>query len=338
MSRPADPSDDLDPPAQLPAVIPPGAVAVAADPVALVPALIADAGDAAGWRYVEFFTANIRNQNTRRAYARACARFFAWCDDRGLTLTTIRPFDVATYIETLQQTHSAPGVKQQLAAVRMLFDWLIVGQVAPSNPASAVRGPKHVVKTGNTPVLEGKEWRRIPTDTVRDLRDRALIATLTYGFARVGAALKMRVEDLQSKGSGWLIRLHEKGGKQHMMPCHHALAEALHAYIAAAGIGADKKAFLFRTSRGHGGTALADQPMTQVDAWRMVRKRALAAGIMAPIGNHSFRATGITAYLANGGALEHAQAMAEHESPRTTKLYDRTKERLTQGEVERIVM
>jgi integrase len=198
--------------------------------------------------------------------------------------------------------------------------------VAPSNPASAVRGPKHVVKTGKTPVLEGKEWRRlldtIPADTVSDLRDRALIAT------RVGAALKMRVEDLQSKGSGWLIRLHEKGGKQHMMPCHHALSEALHAYIAAAGIAADKKAFLFRTSRGHGGTALANQPMTQVDAWRMVRKRALAAGITAPIGNHSFRATGITAYLANGGTLEHAQSMAAHESPRTTKLYDRTKERL----------
>ena len=173
---------------------------------ALVPALIAAAGDAAGWRYVEFFTANIRNPNTRRAYARACGRFFAWCDDRGLTLTTIRPYDVATYMEERQATHSAPDVKQQLAAVRMLFDWLIVGQVAPSNPASAVRGPKHVVKTGKTPVLDGKEWRRlidaIPIDTVRDLRDRALIATLTYGFARVGAALKMRVEDLQSKGAG----------------------------------------------------------------------------------------------------------------------------------------
>ena len=94
-----------------------------------------------------------------------------------------------------------------------------------------MRGPKHVVKTGKTPVLDGKEWRRlidaIPTDTVRDLRDRALIATLIYGFARIGAALKMHVEDLQSKGSGWLIRLHEKGGKQHEMPCHHSLAEAL---------------------------------------------------------------------------------------------------------------
>jgi hypothetical protein len=124
MSRPdptrPDPPDDLDPPANLPAVIPPGAVAVAADPVALVPALIAVAGDAAGWRYVELFTANIRNPNTRRAYARVRARFFAWCDGRGLALTTIRPFDVATYIETLGKTHSAPGVKQQLAAVRML--------------------------------------------------------------------------------------------------------------------------------------------------------------------------------------------------------------------------
>jgi integrase len=125
-------------------------------------------------------------------------------------------------------------VKQQLAAVRMLFDWLITGQIMPVNPASAVRGPKRVVKTGKTPVLEGQEWRKlidaIPTDTVRDLRDRALIATFTYCFARVGAALKMRVEDLQSKGSGWLIRLHEKGGKQHKMPCHHALAERCRLY------------------------------------------------------------------------------------------------------------
>ena len=254
----------------------------------------------------------------------------------------IRPHDVATYIETLQQTHAAPAVKQQLAAVRMLFNWLITGQIVPANPASAVRGPRHVVKTGKTPVLEGPEWRRlidaIPADTVRDLRDRALIATLTYGFARIGAALKMRVEDLQSKGTGWLIRLHEKGGKQHMMPCHHVLAEMLHAYITAAGIGDDKKGWMFRTSRGHGGTLLGDQPMAQADAWRMVRKRALAAGVMAPIGNHSFRATGITAYLANGGTLEHAQSMAAHESPRTTKLYDRTKERLTQDEIERIVM
>ncbi len=197
-----------------------------------------------------------------------------------------------------------------------------------------------MVKVGKTPALEAPEWRRlidsIPTETVRDMRDRALIATLTYGFARITAALKMRVEDLQCEGSGWLIRLHEKGGKQHAMPCHHSLAEMLHAYIDAAGIAEDKKGWLFRTSPGHQGTILSETPMAQANAWSMVRKRALAASILAPIGNHSFRATGITSYLANGGALEHAQAMAGHESPRTTKLYDRTQERLTQDEVERI--
>ena len=146
---------------QLPAIIEPTASTAVTTPAStyLVPALIADLGEAANWRYVEFFTANINNDHTRRAYARACSRFFAWCENRGLSLTAIRPFDVAAWVKDLQQTHGAPGVKQQLAAVRMLFDWLITGQVIPMNPAAAVRGPKHVVKTGKTPVLEGEEWR-----------------------------------------------------------------------------------------------------------------------------------------------------------------------------------
>ena len=204
----------------------------------------------------------------------------------------------------------------------------------------SVRGPKHVVKTGKTPVLDGAAWRKllasIPDLTLRDMRDRALIATLTFSFARIGAALKMRVEDLRPRGAGWSIRLQEKGGKQHVMPCHHALAEALRAYIDVAGLTKDRKGWLFRTARGHDGSALSDKPMSQPDAWRMIRRRAAAAGIAEAIGCHTFRATGITTYLANGGTLEHAQEMAAHESPRTTKLYDRTKDRLTQDEVERI--
>jgi Phage integrase, N-terminal SAM-like domain len=140
-----------DPPAndRLPEIVSPAASVFFTTPLpdgALIPPLIAEAGESAAWRYVDFFTSNIRNPNTRRAYARACHTFFAWCDERGLTLTTIRPYDVATYIETRGLTHSAPDVKQQLAAVRMLFDWLITGQVVPHNPAAAVRGPKHVVK------------------------------------------------------------------------------------------------------------------------------------------------------------------------------------------------
>src|SRR3954464_7070181 len=153
MSSPSD---------QLPAIIEPPPVPTPAPlDTYIVPALIADLGDAAGWRYVEFFTANINNDHTRRAYVRACGRFFAWCEQRGLTFAAIRPFDVAAWVKELQEKHGAPGVKQQLAAVRMLFDWLITGQVMPSNPAAAVRGPKHVVKTGKTPVLEGAQWRKL---------------------------------------------------------------------------------------------------------------------------------------------------------------------------------
>ena len=333
-------TDDVSITARLPAQVGLGTITPSSRALYVVPALITAAGEQAGWRYAEFFSANIRNLHTRRAYARACGRFFAWCEDCGLTLTTIRPSDVVAYMETLQQTHSAHGVKQQLSAVRLLFDWLLAGQVISANPTSAVRGPKHVVKTGKIPVLDTNEWRTlidsIPTATVRDLRDRALIATLTYSFARIAAALRMKVEDLRPQGAGWQVQLHEKGGKQHAIPCHHALAEALHLYIDAAGVAEEQKSWLFRTSPGQSATMPTEQSMSQADTWRMIRRRACAAGILAPIGNHTFRATGITAYLGNGGKLEHAQSMAAHESPRTTRLYDRTKERLTQEEVERI--
>jgi integrase len=134
-------------------------------------------------------------------------------------------------------------------------------------------------------------------DLTRSARPRA-DRQLTYSFARINAALKIKVEDLRPRGAAWTIRLHEKGGKQHSMPCHHALAEALHAYINAAGIAEDRKGWLFRTARGHNGGALSQKAMSQPDAWRMIRRRAAAAGIAAEIGCHTFRATGITAYLA----------------------------------------
>ena len=257
------------------AIPPSRALAVAARDGIAVPRVIADAGDQAARRFLEFFAATIRNKNTRMAYYRAVCDFFSWCDRHRIGgIADIEPLHVAAYIENLGQAMSKPTVKQHLAAIRMLFDWLVTGQVVATNPAHSVRGPKHVVKTGKTPVLDGKEWHKlidsIPTETVRDLRDRALIATLTYSFARVTAALRMRVEDLRSKGAGWQIQLQEKGGKQHAMPCHHALAETLRAYIDAAGIAEDHKGWLFRTSPRHTVTALTEQPMAQADAWRIV--------------------------------------------------------------------
>lgn len=291
-------------------------------------------------RTLEFFTANIRNGNTRKAYARAAAEFAAWCDARGITaLRHVQPVHVAAYIEGLQL--APPSIKQRLAALRVLFDWLVVGQVIPTNPASSVRGPRHSVKKGKTPVLTAEEARQlldsIDTATPMGLRDRALIALMVYTFARVGAAVSMKAEDVYIQGRRTWVRLHEKGGKEHEMPCHHNLDEYLHAYVEGAGLSLSPKSPLFRTAAPHTG-ALTELAMSQADVYRMIRRRALAAGIATKIGCHSFRATGITEYLKNGGKLEVAQAMANHESARTTGLYDRRSDQINLDEVERIVI
>jgi site-specific recombinase XerD len=292
----------------------------------VVPAAIAHAGDHATRRFLEFFAAQIRNKNTRMAYYRAVCSFFAWVDQHRIgELADIEPVHVAAYIEGLQATAAKPTVKQHLAAIRMLFDWLIIGQVLAVNPAHAVRGPKHVVRRGKTPVLTEEQARHllesIDVTTLVGLRDRALIGVMIYSFARIGAVVAMRVEDYYASGKRWWLRLHEKGGKRHEMPAHHKLEQFLDEYLAAARTG-----------------MLTDRPMHRVDAYQMVRRRTAEAGLKGKLGCHVFRATGITAYLEAGGSLENAQAMAAHESPRTTKLYDRTGDEITLDEVERITI
>lgn len=306
---------------------------------ATLPALITDAGKRAGERFVEFFTATIRNKNTRAAYARAVGQFCAWCEGRGLRLEQVTPVAVAAYIE--QHGGSKPTVKQHLAAIRMMFDYLVTGGVLAVNPAASVKGPKYVIKTGKTPVLSGEEARqlleRIADDSIVGLRDRALLGLMVYSFARVSAVVAMRVEDYYQNGKRWYIRLHEKGGKSFEMPVHHKAEEYLDAYLTAAGIGVAKKSPLFRSAAGRTGT-LSDKPLSRVDVFYMVKRRARVAGISERVGCHSFRATGITVYLKNGGSLETAQRMANHESIKTTRLYDRRHEQITLDEVERIVL
>src|SRR4051812_17786547 len=219
-----------------------------------VPHLISSAGEDAVARFVEFFTANIRNKNTRRAYLRNSLTFLRWCEKRGIKdLKLVKPVVVAAYVEQLGETLSKPSVKQNLATIRMLFDWLVVGQVIPANPASSVRGPKHSVKKGKTPILSAEETRHlidsIDVSTAIGLRDRAIIAAMVYSFARIGAMLTMRVEDYYTQGKRSWVRLHEKGGKQHEMPAHHKLEDYIDAYVKVAGIESDKNGPLFRTAR-----------------------------------------------------------------------------------------
>jgi len=263
-----------------------------------------------------------------------------WCQGRELfDLARIKPLHVAIYIEDLQRTHSKPTVKQHLAALRMLFDWLVVGHVMDVNPAHSVRGPKHVVKKGKAPVLATDEARvlldSIDASTVMGLRDRALIALMAYTFARVSAATAMKVEDYFVQGRRSWVRLYEKGGKQHEVPAHHNLDEYIETYIKVASLQDDPKGLLFRTVAGKTGR-VTTLPLSQADAYRMIRRRAKTAGIQTKIGNHTFRATGITAYLKNGGKLEIAQQIAAHESSRTTGLYDRSDDDVNLDEVEGI--
>jgi len=303
-------------------------------------ALAAFASEQVRIRFLEFFTANIRNPNTRKAYARAAVDFLTWCEARGvIALPSIQPIHVAVWVEELGQSLSAPTVKQRLAALRHLFDWLVVGQVMPVNPAQAVRGPKYSAKKGRTPVLSPEEARQllasIPVDTVSGKRDRALIALMTYSFARVSAAVNMKVRDVYTQNRRLWVRLHEKGGKLHELPCHHTLEAYLHDYIEAGGFGDDGRGPLFRTvARGTG--QLSQTPLARQDVHTMIRRRAAGAGIETAIGCHTFRATGITAYLKNGGTLEKAAHIANHSSTKTTQLYDRRSDDISLDEIERI--
>jgi integrase/recombinase XerD len=291
-------------------------------------------------RMRDFFSSHIRNSNTRRTYQEAVRQFAAFCAEYAIAdLAQVEPIHVAAFVEMQLKTQSKPTVKVRLAALRMLFDWMVVGQIIPANPAHAVRGPRHTQRRGKTPVLQVDEARTlidaIDVTSLPGLRDRALIGLMVYTFARVGAAVSMRVEDFYVQGRRGWVRLHEKGGKEHEMPTHHNLDLYLEQYIAAAGIGEDRKEPLFRTTRGRSGVLTAN-PMLQSDVWRMIRRRALLAGIKTEIGCHTFRATSITAYLKNGGKLEVAQQMAAHESSRTTGLYDRRNDEVSLDEIERI--
>ena len=305
-----------------------------------IPILIHDAGSTARERYLEFFAAQIRNPGTRAAYAQAVRQFCSWCETHRVSLTQISPIVVAAYIEQLTQRRSSPTVKLHLAAIRTLFDFFVIRQVMPFNPALSVRGPKHVVKKGKTPVLIASEARQlldsIDCTTIIGLRDRALIAVMIYSFARVSATIGMNVDDYYPQGRRMWFRLHEKGGKHHEVPAHHKAEEYLDAYLSAASATEAKTTPLFRSvsREGH----LTDRRLHRTDVLRMIKRRAEHISLSPRVSCHTFRATGITAYLENGGSLEHAQRIAAHESARTTKLYDRTGDQVSLDEIEKIVI
>jgi site-specific recombinase XerD len=312
-----------------------------------LPTIISAAGKKASFRFIEFFTANIRNPNTRVSYGWAVREFCHWCEQRALHLEDLNPVIVAGYVELLGKPvekhgrgYSKASVKQHLAAIRMLFDYLVTGGILPMNPASSVRGPKYSIKRGKTSVLSAEEARQlldsIETNTLIGLRDRALIGVMVYSFSRVSAAVSMRVEDYFQAGKRWKFRFMEKGGKYNEVFAHHNAEAYVDTYLDAAGLRQETKSPLFPTIDRT--LLLSPRAMHRTDALRMVKRRARATGLSASTCNHTFRATGITTYLQNGGKVEIAQQIAGHESARTTCLYDRRDDEVSLDEVERIVI
>src|ERR1700722_13745285 len=295
-----------------------------------VPALVADVGPEATKRFFEFFTVPIRNKNTRTAYYHAIGQFLAWCERAGFRhLEDIEPITVAAYIE--QHTGSPATIKQHMAAIRMLFSWLTEKGILAMNPAREVKTEKFSRTEGKTPAFDTEQVQRlvdkIDTSNEVGLHDRALLGTLAYTFARIGAVVNLKVEDYFQTGKRSMIRFSEKGGKETEIPVHHKLEELLDEYLEISCLRNRPNAPLFPIALGKA-RKLGNRPATRIDAARMLKRRLKDAGLLDAFSPHSFRASGITNFLENGGTLEVAQRIAGHADSRTTKLYDRRGQRV----------
>ena len=302
-----------------------------------VPQAIKDAGHASAFAYEEFLFGQIRNPNTRRAYESAISRFLAWLKYVDLPLVQVSPRDVGDYLDGLEL--SIPSKKLHRAALNHFFDFQVQRHAVVLNPVSSVRNERHQVTEGKTAEITVKQAQKLfqnIEDDLVGLRDRAILAVLAYSGTRIGAISRLRRKDLQHEGDQWVISFREKGGKHRKVPVRHDLQKILFGYLDAAGIPeADGKAPLFRTSKGKTGK-LSENGMTDNDMQRMFKRRLKKSGLPTTLSPHSFRVATITNLLTQGVPLEDVQNLANHADPRTTRLYDRRRRKVTRNIVERI--
>lgn len=307
-----------------------------------LPLVIAEAGEKTSLTFLEFFTNSIANEHTRRAYARAAVRFFSWCEQKNVGFAEILPPMIGIYFRELEEELSTPSVKQELSAIKKLFDFFVNQGVMPFNKAATVRGPKYSPREGKTQELSASDVRTLFDSMtgvkLKDCRDRAILGLFFYQWQRVGAVINLKVGDYRYTSEPKTLTFKEKGGKIRRLPLHHKAAQYLNGYISTAQIDledkVDKKLPMFRTINRY--RELTTSPMTQPDMFRMIRKRAKEANIKTNISNHTGRKTGITTFLDSGGLLEQAQDIAGHADPRTTRLYDARRKTIEQSEIERV--
>ena len=305
-----------------------------------LPELVARADEKTQGDFLQFFLAEIRNKNTRETYARHTRRFFAWCEDRGVEdLRQIEPLLVSAYIELLTKRYKERTVQNVRSALVSLYDYLVARNNDISfNPARPVRPPKFSASEGETPDLKPHEvdklFASIDTSTIVGLRDRALLGTLLYTCGRVSAVVATKRKDFKADGDGgFTLTLHEKGGKRHRVPVHSTLRTYLLAYLEAA-LPLEPETPLFRSVDRR--KQLTERKLDRRDVGRLVKRRAMKAGIRSVFSPHSFRATGATALLEAGVAVEVVQRLLNHADPRTTRLYDRRRLKVVQQDIEKM--
>ncbi|MGE3424730.1 MAG: tyrosine-type recombinase/integrase [Dehalococcoidia bacterium] len=314
-----------------------------------VPRAVLRAGRTATLAFLEFF-AGIENPHTREAYLRNCLLFFAWARERGLEeIDLVTPLLAKAYAQTALPTfrlpenrtkpRSKPTVKQHLAALTELYNFLVSEQIVETNPFGAVKRPKYRVQRGKTPYLGEKDaiafLESIDTSTLSGIRDRAYIGTCIRSFGRVSAVLNLNGEDYYPRGNRWYFHLREKNGWELEVPAHHKQEEYMHEYLAIAGHTPGVPLFRSLTPKRE---LHPTRRLTRNEALAMVKRRARKAEKpeWSRLCNHTWRATGITNFLEHGGTVERAAQIAGHRDVKTTKLYDRRDEAVSLDDIERI--
>jgi integrase/recombinase XerD len=279
----------------------------------------------------------VRNSNTRKAYKAAWRSFFAFCSEYKLELNRAKPYHVGMWLK--RHTGSVATQRQHLAAVRLLFDHLLEKGVVDINPAARAKAPRLERGSAHTPIFEQSEIKAfldaIKVDSLIDKRDKALFSTLAYSWARVSAAVGLKVEDYYERNGERWLRLHEKRGKIHEVPVHSNAREAIDQWLLASNLGCNPSAPLF-PAFGKDKKTPELRHMDRTSVWKLVQARAHASGLEKRVCCHSFRATGITEYMSAGGSLDIAQRIAGHSQLSTTKIYDRSQDRLTMAEIEKV--
>lgn len=301
------------------------------------PALLARTGTAGQFAWDEFFSGQLRNKHTRAAYLHAVRRLLEWLESHEPDLARVTPGLIGRYFDELAV--AIPTKKLHLAGIRRFFDLLVQRHVMVLNPALSVRMERFSVTEGKTPAITTDQARRllksIDCRTPADFRDKAVVATLIFTAARAGAVAKLRVRDLVDEGGQYVLKFHEKGGKQRTIPVRFDLQQLLLDYLAIADpLRNQKDAPLFRSLEANG--TLSARPLNGVNICRMMKRRLVAAGLPTHISPHSFRSCTATDLLRQGVQLEDVQYLLGHSDSRVTKLYDRRQHQVTRNVVERI--